>query len=307
MNYFIGIDGGGTKTKASLVDENLQVLSEDIGGPSNFLVFDINEVADSLITLILRLCDKANINLQNVRSIVLGTAGAGRREDAEHLEDTVIKKAVVNNTPLNNFRVENDGRIALEGAFSGRAGSILIAGTGSFMFGEDKEGKLHRVGGFGRILGDEGSGYKIGRMGLSEVAKSYDNRNNGTQLTNLVKEQFGICNTDELINEVYRKNFDIPQIAPLVIKAAKENDAICKKILDDEVEGLILHIIAMKQKINEETLLVSLIGGTISTDNYFAHLFQAEAKKIPNVKIIDAELPPELGAALLAKNLFENI
>jgi len=307
MNYFIGIDGGGTKTKASLVDENLQVLSEDIGGPSNFLVFDIDNVAESLIKLILNLCEKANIELQSVKAVILGTAGAGRRPDAERLEKAVNKKAIDNNTPISNFRVESDGRIALEGAFSGKSGSILIAGTGSFMFGKDSKEILHRVGGFGRILGDEGSGYKIGRMGLSEVAKSYDNRNSGTILTQLLKDKFGISDSTELINEVYKNNFDIPTVAPLVIKAAEMNDDLCLDILNAEVDGLIKHITAMRDKINEDTLLVSLIGGTITTDNYFAKLFRAEANKIPNVKIVDAELPPDVGAALLARSLYKNI
>ena len=303
MKYFIGIDGGGTKTKASLVDENLNIIAEATGGPSNFLVFDINEVADSLINLFNDICTKANINIPNVKAILLGTAGAGRRPDAERLEYAVSAKAKEKNLVVNNFRVESDGRIALEGAFSGKAGSILIAGTGSFMFGKDSKGNLHRVGGFGRILGDEGSGYKIGRAGLSEVAKSYDNRNSGTILTQLLKDKFGISDTTELINEVYKNNFDIPTVAPLVIKAAEMKDKLCLEILNTEVDGLVKHITAMRDKINEDTLLISLIGGTITTDNYFAKLFRAEADKIPNVKIVEAELPPDVGAALLAKNL----
>jgi len=303
MKYFIGIDGGGTKTKASLVDENLNILAEAIGGPSNFLVFEINEVADSLINLIVDICIKANIDIQNVQAILLGTAGAGRRPDAERLEFAVNEKANERKIVVNNFRVESDGRIALEGAFSGKPGSILIAGTGSIMFGKDAKGNLHRVGGFGRILGDEGSGFKIGRAGLSEVAKSYDNRNSGTILTQLLKDKFGISDSTELINEVYKNNFDIPTVAPLVIKAAEMNDELCVDILNTEVDGLVKHITSMQNKINEDTLFVSLIGGTITTDNYFAKLFRAEADKIPNVKIVKAELPPEVGAALLAKNL----
>ena len=306
MNYFFGIDGGGTKTKASLVDENLNIISEGIGGPSNFLVFDINDVASSILELVNGICVKGNIPLSNVKSILLGTAGAGRREDAERLENAVTQKAKEQNLVINNFRVENDGRIALEGAFSGKPGSILIAGTGSFMFGKDSEGNLNRVGGFGRILGDEGSGYKIGRMGLSEVGKDFDSRNGGTLLTQLVKDNFAISNLSELINEVYKNNFDIPKVAPFVIKAAKEGDVICKAILDNEVNGLVEHIVTMKNKASEEILSVSLVGGTITTDNYFAHLFKAEAAQIPNVKIIDAELPPHIGAALLAKNMFIN-
>ncbi|MBU1117252.1 MAG: hypothetical protein KKE09_19185 [Bacteroidetes bacterium] len=303
MNYFIGIDGGGTKTKAALVDENMKTICEDIGGPSNFIVFSIDEVSESIINLISKLCSNAKIELNSVKAILIGTAGAGRRDDAERLENAVLQAAAKNNLILNTFKVESDARIALEGALSGKPGSILIAGTGSIMFGKDAEGNIHRVGGFGRILGDEGSGFHIGRAGLNAVAKSFDNRNKGTLLTELIKEKFNINNSVELINEVYKNNFDIPKIAPLVIEAAEKNDEICIKILNSEIDELVEHIEAMKLKINEDTLALSLIGGTITTDNYYANLFQARIKEILYVKIIEAELSPDVGAALMAKNL----
>ena len=302
MSYYIGIDGGGTKTKAVLIDEKMNILSKAIGSPSNFLVFDINDVANSIISLIIDICNKGNISIENVTSILIGTAGAGRIEDAERLEKIVLENAKAKSLVINNFKVESDARIAIEGAFSGKPGSILIAGTGSIMFGKDSDENIHRVGGFGRMLGDEGSGFHIGRAGLTAIAKSFDNRIEKTLLTELVKNKFEINDTTQLINKVYKENFDIPQIAPLVIEAAEKNDQICKTILDSEIEGLLEHIHAMKKLINVKELFISLIGGTITTNNYYANLFRTEAEKIPNIKIIDAELPPQMGAALMAIN-----
>ena len=234
---------------------------------------------------------------------MIGTAGAGRRDDAQRLENSVLKKAKENNIDINNFIVESDARIALEGAFAGKPGSILIAGTGSIMFGKDSQENIHRVGGFGRILGDEGSGFHIGRAGLSTVAKSFDSRNNGTLLAKLLEDKFNITDSTQLVNEIYKNGFDIPQVAPLVIEAASKNDKICIDILISEIDELVEHISAMKEKINEEILSVSLIGGTITTDNYYANLFRARVGKIPSVKLKNAELPPEIGAALMAKNV----
>ncbi len=304
MNYFIGIDGGGTKTKASLVNENLNIIAEGVGSPSNFLVFDINEIANSILELASNICTSGNVELSKVNSILIGTAGAGREEDAERLRSAVISSAKKKNIAITNFHVESDARIALEGAFAGKPGSILIAGTGSIMFGKDADKNIHRVGGFGRILGDEGSGFHIGRAGLSAIAKSFDGRNATTLLTELVKEKFNISDSTQLINEIYKNSFDIPQVAPLVIEAATKDDEICKKILNTEVGELVQHINAMKEKINEDVLSISLIGGTITTDNYYANLFRAKVKEIADVKIVDAELPPEIGAALMAKNIF---
>lgn len=300
MKYYVGIDGGGTKTKAVLVDEDLNVIKKEIGGPSNFLAFDINNVSNSILELLIKLTEGAKISLGNVQSVLIGTAGAGRKDDVQRLKNSLIEKAKKNGITINNFTVDSDARIALEGAFAGKPGSILIAGTGSIMFGKDSDGNIHRVGGFGRILGDEGSGFHIGKAGLSAVAKSLDGRSSKTLLTELLRVNFGISNSSQLINEVYKNNFDIPKVAPLVIEAAQKDDKICKDIITSEIAELIVHIAAMKKLLNEKILSISLIGGTITTDNYYANLFQSKMRTIPNVKLVDAKFPPEVGAALMA-------
>ncbi len=305
MAFYIGLDGGGTKTKCVIVDEQMNVLSELVGGPSNFLVFGVDEVTESLFNLITDSIKQAGINTSEIASVLLGTAGAGRREDAERLEKSFIQKVTEANLPIKKFVVESDARIALEGAFSGKLGSILIAGTGSIMFGKDPQGNIHRVGGFGRILGDEGSGFHIGRSGLTAIAKQFDGRGESTKLTTLLKEKFSIANSKELILAVYKNNFDIPTVAPLVIQAAEEGDSICKAIIQTEVDELLLHIKSMKKLIDEDELKVSLIGGTITTDNFYARLFKEKANNIKGVKITEPELEPAIGAALLAKEVLD--
>lgn len=303
MTYYLGIDGGGTKTKAVLVDEKFTTIAECVGGPSNFLVFGLEKVSKSLLQTVSEISRIANIKPAEISTILLGTAGAGRRTDAERLEKSFIKESTNLNHSINDFRVESDARIALEGAFSGNSGSILISGTGSIMFGKDSKGKIHRVGGFGRILGDEGSGFHIGRAGLTAVAKQFDCRGRQTNLSELLKDQFDISSSSELITAVYKNNFDIAAVAPLVIQAAEHGDEICENILISEVNELISHFHSMKKLINEIKLKVSLIGGTITTDNYYARLFAEKAASIEGVKITEPELKPEFGAAIMAKNL----
>lgn len=302
MEHYLGIDGGGTKTKCVLVDGEMNILSEGIGGPSNFLVFGLDEVTNSLLELVTEVAQKANINLIDVKTILLGTAGAGRPDDAKRLEKSFLKEAKRTKILINQFRVESDARIALEGAFSGKPGSILIAGTGSIMFGKDSEGKIYRVGGFGRILGDEGSGFHIGRSGLTAVAKQYDGRGNETLLTKMLVDNFNISNSQELITAVYKNNIDIAAITPFVIHAADKGDAKCKEILDTEVDELLKHIHSMKNLLKEKELKISLIGGVITTDNYFSKLFIQKINSIESVKITQPEKEPAIGAALLAKN-----
>lgn len=303
MAFYIGLDGGGTKTKCVVVDEKMNVLSELVGGPSNFLVFALDEVTQSLFNLITDSIKQADIDISGVESILLGTAGAGRREDAERLEKNFMLKANELRIPIKKFVVESDARVALEGAFSGNPGSIFIAGTGSIMFGKDSDGNIHRVGGFGRILGDEGSGFHIGRSGLTAVAKQFDGRGEKTKLSNLLKNKFNISNSKELILAIYKNNFDTAAVAPLVIQAAEEGDDICTSIIQDEVDELLLHIKSMKKLIQEDKLKISLIGGTITTDNFYARLFKKKVNIMRNVKLSEPEFDPAIGAALMAKEI----
>ena len=304
MKYLIGMDGGGTKTKCILTDLNLQPIYETIGGPSNFLVIGTETVSETILNLINDCTSSQNILSDDIQAIVLGTTGGGRRNDAELLEKQIFNQAKQNNIAINKFRVESDARIALEGAFTGKAGSILIAGTGSIMFGKDEEGKIHRVGGFGRYIGDEGSGYRIGRKGLNAVARAYDGRAKYTKIADLLEQEFSISSAEELITEVYRNNFNIASVAPLVFDAAESGDKIAQRILENEANELLLHISAMKEKLKVQILKVSLIGSLLTTPNYFSYLFnEMVVRKFNDIQIKEAEHSPEYGAALMAKNL----
>ncbi len=306
MNYLIGMDGGGTKTHCILTDLEGKILLECTGDASNFLVKGIEPVCESLFNLISEVIQKANLNYSDIAAVLLGTTGAGRRNDAEKLETAFINFCLSKGVNINRFHVDSDARIALEGAFSGKPGSILIAGTGSIMFGKDAKGIIHRVGGFGRFLGDEGSGYAIGKKGLTAVSKNYDGRGRDTLITSLVKEKFTIDSSEKLITEIYKNNFDIASAAPIVIEAAEKGDYIALKIIDEETDELILHIEAMAKKINEPVLKVSFIGGIISTDNFYSRSIRKKiSKQLPNVVIIDPDYPPAMGAILMAKDLLK--
>ncbi len=304
MKYYIGMDGGGTKTKSVLVDEKMNIISSQIGGPSNFLMIGNEVVSETIFNLINQTLKNSNLSIEQISGIVLGTTGGGRRSDAESLEKSIINFALEKNFHLKNFRVESDARIALEGAFSGKPGCILIAGTGSIMFGKDSKGIIHRVGGFGRFIGDEGSGFKLGQKGLIAVAKEFDGRGNKTLISELLREKFNIENPENLITEIYRNNFDIASIAPLVIQASEKGDHIAEMIIEAETDELIIHIEAMQRKLNENILFVSLIGSIITSDNFYSLRFKEKVvQKLNYVILKEAENPPEIGAAIMAKNL----
>ncbi len=304
MKYLIGMDGGGTKTKCVLTDLNLNPLYETTGSASNFLVIGADVVSETILNLIKECASSQKVLIEDIEAFVLGTTGAGRRSDAELLEKQIFSDAKQKSIPINKFRVESDARIALEGAFSGKAGSILIAGTGSIMFGKDEAGEIHRVGGFGRYIGDEGSGYRIGRKGLNAAARFLDGRAKSTRIVDLLDQEFSISTSEQLITEVYRNNLNIASVAPLVFDAAESGDKTAQRILEDEADELLLHISAMKIKLSVDILKVTLIGSILTTANYFSYLFNEKVvRRHSDVKIMEAEHSPEYGAALMAKQL----
>jgi N-acetylglucosamine kinase-like BadF-type ATPase len=302
MKYLIGIDGGGTKTKCVVTDLNGNSVYESLGGPSNFLVYGLDKVYENIINLLTDCTKNLNCGFNDIACIVIGTAGAGRKEDVEKLKNHFIKST---KGQIKNFYVESDARIALEGAFPGKPGSILISGTGSIMFGKDSEGKIHRVGGFGRLIGDEGSGYSLGKKGLQAISKFYDERGIGTSLIKFFSDNFEINNGEQLINAVYKNNFDIASVAEYVISAAEKNDKVYLKIIEEETDELILHIKAMMEKLKLKPFNVSFTGSIIANDNYFSQMLRKKIyERFDDVVIKEPEQPPVMGALLIAKELF---
>lgn len=301
MKYLIGMDGGGTKTACLVTDLQGKEIFKTTGGPSNFLMQGTEKVSEMLFNLITECKNKLECEYSDFEVIVLGTTGAGRRSDAERLENAFNEYAKSKGVTFNTFYVDSDARIALEGAFSGKPGSILIAGTGSIMFGKDSAGEIHRVGGFGRFIGDQGSGYHIGKQGLTMLAKAFDGRGEKTILSDLVKEKFNIDTPEILITEIYKNNFDIASVAPLVIEAAEKEDEVCLSIIEEECHELILHLFAMQKKINEPMLKVAPIGSVITTDNFFARTFRQRVEKLcTNVQLKERENSPDMGAIIMA-------
>lgn len=305
--YVIGIDGGATKTTAVLADLKRNIIAERTSGPANFLIIGTDKVAKTISDLILDLCNDAEINIQNIEVVCMGLTGAGREDDAQKIKNAVLEYWQKNySSQIKNLIVTSDARIALEGAFSGRPGIILIAGTGSIIFGKDRTGQLYRVGGFGRYIGDEGGGYSIGRLGLQAVAKSLDGRGPETKLLNILRENFGINSAEDLINKVYKENLDFASIAPYVIQCAEEGDEACREILRKEAEELVLHIKAIKDKIKVRTVYISFLGGLLSGENYYSKLLRKIIlQKVEGVNVILPEHPPAYGAVLLAMDAIE--
>ncbi|MFA6469608.1 MAG: BadF/BadG/BcrA/BcrD ATPase family protein [Bacteroidota bacterium] len=305
--YIIGIDGGGSKTHAIIADQRGTILAEHFAGPSNFHIVGVEKASETIFALIEMCCDSVGCKAQHVDSVICGLAGAGRIDDQKRMTVGIKKRAGLEKIVLKSIVIESDARIALEGAFKGGAGIILIAGTGSIAFGKDSRGRIHRVGGWGRVIGDEGSGYAIGRMGLTAVTRQLDGRGEKTRLSLLIAQEFGMTGHLEIIQNVYRDSFDIASVAPLVMKAAKKNDAVCKAIIENAVIELAWHIQVAAEKLSsssskkvKEKIRVSFIGGLIANDTILSRLLTVYLdENFPVIEIIPPAASPAYGAIVL--------
>jgi N-acetylglucosamine kinase-like BadF-type ATPase len=307
MKYIIGIDGGGTKTDCAAADLEGNILFETKGDPSNFLVEGIEKASRSILNLINKCKEKLNFNYPDIEIILIGTAGAGRRNDAERLAKSFIDYSKAKGISFKKFIVESDARIALEGAFSGKPGVILIAGTGSILFGKDSNGIIHRIGGFGRLIGDEGSGYSLGRKCLNTASKQLDGRESISLISKYLMEKYNINSAEELINAVYKNKLDIASIAPIVISAAENNDSPAAKIIEEETDELLLHISAIKENFSFTGFDLSFMGGLINKDNFYTkRLIEKIRKNFPSINIKAPQNLPVAGAILMAKSLLKN-
>ncbi|MDZ7625047.1 MAG: BadF/BadG/BcrA/BcrD ATPase family protein [Ignavibacteriaceae bacterium] len=304
MKYLIGIDGGGTKTDSAITDLSGNIIHQTTGKASNFLVVGIEEAVENIFALIEENLFKLEGDFADVKQIVIGVAGAGRKEDAQLLEKSFKDYADQQGIHFKGVKVVSDAHIALEGAFPDSAGCILIAGTGSILFGKDEKGVIHRVGGFGRLIGDEGSGYSIGRKALNAVSKESDGRGEATLISEMLNAKMNSSSSTSIINEVYKEKLDVASVAKIVIEAAEEGDPIAEDILDEEADELVLHIKSLMNKIQTANLNVAFSGSLIDNKNFYSDLLKQKIKStLPKVIVVKPASTPVSGAILFAKRL----
>jgi N-acetylglucosamine kinase-like BadF-type ATPase len=307
MEYLIGFDCGATKTECAIADIKGTILNSITGEAANLLVSGSEKVLEIIFSIIDELKSELKFNYSDICSIVVGAAGAGRESDAKMLKDILIEKFNKQEIVLKSLQVVNDAHIALEGAFPKKAGCILIAGTGSIIYGKDEKRNFYRVGGFGRVIGDEGSGYSIGKKALQHFSKYLDGRTGKTKLAQIIQDNYNINAPDELIKKIYIENFDIAPIAEIAIKAADSGDQIAKDILDKESDEMLLLIKSMANKISIKNLTVAFGGSLLTNLNYYSKVIKEKISlSFPSVQIVNPQHTPVEGAILLAKEMLND-
>ncbi|HHM24361.1 MAG TPA: hypothetical protein ENJ23_04890 [Bacteroidetes bacterium] len=262
MEYILGVDGGGTKSLAVLARETGEVVATFQKGPANFQ--QIGEAGlQSLAEEILQEAERSGgIRRDEIVLFVLGLAGVGRRDDHRRAEEALSR---VNFS--GRILLTTDAYIALMGAFESRPGIIVIAGTGSICFGLDEEGELYRSGGWGYLLGDEGSGYFIGHQAILAALKDFDGRGEKTILRPRIESHFDLTSIEDIVPRVYAKENSIGKeeiagLAPLVFECAADGDDVAEQIVELAGKELarMVHAVGKRMKKLGEPLEVAYVG-----------------------------------------------
>jgi glucosamine kinase len=302
--YVIGADGGGTKTLGVLADSEGRELAQVKVGAGNPNVVGIETASTNLLDIIAGCCDQAGMEVHRVGAIVFGLAGVGSATVRERLAEAIRVGARARGWENIPFALETDARIALEGAFKGEPGVVIIAGTGSALIGKLPDGTATLVGGWGRLLGDEGSGFGIGWEALRAVARDIDRRADAHVLRQLFAERVGWVSRDAIIAAVYQEKFDLATLAPMVLEAADQGDAAALAILRAGAAHLVDQLAALVDRMGPmQTIGVVFIGGLIERGTTYARIVtETISARIPNALVREAQLPPAHGAVIMALN-----
>ncbi|WP_375492633.1 N-acetylglucosamine kinase [uncultured Nostoc sp.] len=319
MSYVLGIDGGGSKTVCVLMDNSCQVLGRGEAGPSNYQIIGIEATLQSIQSAIHNAVEAAIItNIVNIDAICLGLAGVGRAADIEVVKGLVDELQNKKSLPISwvlkpaNIVICNDALIALVGGIGQPVGIVVAAGTGSIVFGRNHQGHTKRVGGWGYILGDEGSAYKIAIAGMNAALKSYDGREISTSLLEDFKQHLDLKSIEDLIEVIYRQKWGVKQIAalaPVVDFAAASGDIVANIIIDDAVKELVKATSTVIDAIcSADSVLEVVTTGSVWRSRCSIHQRFAASlvKNFPNVRVIFPRHEPAYGAGLLALQTTQN-
>ena len=256
--HVLGIDAGGTKTVCLLADERGNILSEGRGGGANLHTsgeLDVEKVLHEVM--------ETAIGDRDITpaAVCLGIAGVDRDDEARTVRAIMRRIGY-----KSRIVVVNDALVALVAGAGNAPGIVIIAGTGSIVYGRNARFEAARAGGWGHIIGDEGSGYWIGREALAAIVRAADERGPDTRLTEDVLAHFNIDDTSRLPRIVYDRELprmSVAALGPIVQQANDLGDAVASGILERAADELVLaaRSVATRLEMRGDEFAFVLAGG----------------------------------------------
>jgi N-acetylglucosamine kinase-like BadF-type ATPase len=286
----LAIDSGATCSELIIVNNDGDIIYSGNFEPVNFTISGYLRAAETLSNIISKAAKEAKTKISCISA---GIAGARSQKDRD-----LIRRELSRIHGIKNVFIYPDTEIALAAYFNeGQSNAgILISGTGSILFYRDRDGKLNRIGGWGRLFDDEGSGYWIGREALNRLVKYYDTRLVGTSLAALFRRKYGFT-PQNLVQKIYRENFDIASLARDVCYCAEKGDRTCRHILIEAAYRLSRHFETLKR----QRMTIGLCGSVFNGSAYLKkEFFKIMNKEYPKMHVLYEMRKPVMGALKLA-------
>ena len=297
---FLGIDGGGTKTKVMLVDEAMRTLAVFESGPSSIRTVPIEDTIKH-INEALQQCRYAAPKAK-ISCVFAGLGDIASTADEDEVAKQLRRLDGLETAQIN---VKNDVYNAHAGALAGEAGIAIIIGTGSVAFGIDEAGHHHRAGGYSYKEGDFGSAYWLGREALSLLGKALDQRVKKSPLTDALQAQFKLESFSDVVTLYethYTERTAVADLAKLVTRFALEGDSHALSIIERATDELVLMIQAVNHTLNLRNKAIGIIGSlgnapTPLRDKFIEKVQAYDAR----FDIFPAKQDPVFGACVVAK------
>lgn len=305
-NLYLGVDGGGTKTHIVLLNEAQDAVCEGSAGASNPLRVGIETAASNIIKAINAACDAGGCSRGDIVAATLGLAGVRRLDLRQRIREGVYRQL-----HIKNIEVITDAEIALYGATLGKAGLVVIAGTGSVCIGQNDDGEKFSAGGWGPLAGDEGGGAGIARSALHAIAKASDGRAPKTKLSEVAIEYFRAAHIEDLTVAIYAPQVDNQRIAGFarfVIETAQSGDQVAIKVLEEAGRelGVAARAVITKLKLQNRQFPVAYVGSIFNAGDLITKPFLKEVQEIaPKAALIPPQFPPSIAAARMAYQAFQ--
>jgi N-acetylglucosamine kinase-like BadF-type ATPase len=301
-SFYLGFDGGGTKTDCFLVDAEANVLARATAGPSNPLRagyakawFALSDAADVVL-------ERHHLKASDIRGICAGIGGAGRESVAKRIA-TFLERAF----PEAAVTVTTDLAITLNAAVGEGEGIILVVGTGSAAYGRDVKGHTARAGGRGPWFSDEGSAFDIGRRALAAVVRAEENRGPQTALSAKMLKWLGCNDWSRVLDWVVKTPDDVfPRIFPLVAELGDKGDSLSCEILSTAAASLSDLAVSVIEKLGMQDREISIAkaGGANGRSKFFdAAINQRLHELAPNARVVALQMKPAEAAAKMAIGL----
>ncbi len=263
----LAVDVGGTWCRALFCSNNGQILDYTQGGSGNYHSIGAKVALSNLSEVLTSLTKQ---QAHRVQCAVFGLAGLDTEKDRVFLQSIVQQALVAANIVADHVYVDNDAMVTLKGIARQNNGVMIVAGTGSIAWGITQDGREARVGGWGYRIGDEGSGYSIGKAAVTHILRAYDGREATSGICAAVLEEMSFADEDALVNWVYSPEFSIKKMAafaPLIMKLAESGDwkAIEISVFASQQLADMVFAVVRKLDIGNEKMNLIFCGGVLQS------------------------------------------